>query len=117
MIRRPTRSTLFPYTTLFRSPVESQRQHALQRRALDQPQNVHTAAIAEAARMKNEKIEKRTERENQNQVNQGLHPRASRWRHAHVRCGAGRYTVRLGKTSGGLLFDAGLRSSPVDHLL
>src|SRR2546429_1446631 len=63
--------------------------------------------------MKNEKIEKRTERENQNQVNQGLHPRSSRWRHAHVRCGAGRYTVRLGMTRGGLLFDAGLRSSLV----
>src|SRR5256885_8486368 len=30
MIRRPPRSTLFPYTTLFRSPgdVEHQRQHA-----------------------------------------------------------------------------------------
>src|SRR3989442_10043097 len=27
MIRRPPRSTLFPYTTLFRSPVQHQEQH------------------------------------------------------------------------------------------
>src|SRR2546430_6532866 len=27
MIRRPPRSTLFPYTTLFRSPARRQRQH------------------------------------------------------------------------------------------
>src|SRR5256885_10987920 len=27
MIRRPPRSTLFPYTTLFRSPVRSRRRH------------------------------------------------------------------------------------------
>src|SRR3989440_4366945 len=27
MIRRPPRSTLFPYTTLFRSPVTSRRRH------------------------------------------------------------------------------------------
>src|SRR5690349_22072420 len=34
MIRRPPRSTLFPYTTLFRSPrvVERQREHPLQPR-------------------------------------------------------------------------------------
>src|SRR3712207_8858923 len=33
MIRRPPRSTLFPYTTLFRSPVEEpDRREALQRR-------------------------------------------------------------------------------------
>src|SRR2546430_10622242 len=29
MIRRPPRSTLFPYTTLFRSPVHQPRRHAL----------------------------------------------------------------------------------------
>src|SRR2546430_4524557 len=28
MIRRPPRSTLFPYTTLFRSPVDDERLHA-----------------------------------------------------------------------------------------
>src|SRR2546422_8549456 len=28
MIRRPPRSTLFPYTTLFRSPIEPARRHA-----------------------------------------------------------------------------------------
>src|SRR2546427_6090885 len=31
MIRRPPRSTLFPYTTLFRSPVDRQRGHARRR--------------------------------------------------------------------------------------
>src|SRR3712207_6850337 len=32
MIRRPPRSTLFPYTTLFRSPIARQRSGALPRR-------------------------------------------------------------------------------------
>src|SRR5215469_2493778 len=93
--------TPFPAELRDASPVESQRQHACQRRAPHQPQNVHTAPIAEASGMQNEKIEKRTERENQYQVNQDLHPRASRCRHAHLRYAAGRYTVRLSKTSGG----------------
>src|SRR5256885_4353230 len=35
MIRRPPRSTLFPYTTLFRSVRHPQRQRALHRRRLD----------------------------------------------------------------------------------
>src|SRR5258708_18128595 len=34
MIRRPPRSTLFPYTTLFRSPLPSQAQAALGTRAV-----------------------------------------------------------------------------------
>src|SRR3712207_6963642 len=32
MIRRPPRSTLFPYTTLFRSPNRTERSHARSRR-------------------------------------------------------------------------------------
>src|SRR2546422_3676022 len=34
MIRRPPRSTLFPYTTLFRSPSEAERRHADQVRGI-----------------------------------------------------------------------------------
>src|SRR5690349_22268962 len=39
MIRRPPRSTLFPYTTLFRSPVDQRRRRRQQHhdRRLDQP--------------------------------------------------------------------------------
>src|SRR3989442_8332659 len=33
MIRRPPRSTLFPYTTLFRSPRDHARRHAVHHRA------------------------------------------------------------------------------------
>src|SRR2546430_12573936 len=33
MIRRPPRSTLFPYTTLFRSPIQRIREQLLQRAA------------------------------------------------------------------------------------
>src|SRR3712207_7297640 len=36
MIRRPPRSTLFPYTTLFRSPVRLRRGAALQRLQADE---------------------------------------------------------------------------------
>src|SRR5215472_1479466 len=90
--------TPFPAELRKASPGESQRQHACQCRAPHQPQNVRTAPIAEAAGMKNEKIEKRAERENQYQVNQDLHPRASRCRHAHLPYAAGRYTVRLSNT-------------------
>src|SRR2546430_13331586 len=39
MIRRPPRSTLFPYTTLFRSP--KQRRHRLERRAPEIAQLYH----------------------------------------------------------------------------
>src|SRR2546429_76767 len=35
MIRRPPRSTLFPYTTLFRSPIPESRDHPLHRQFLD----------------------------------------------------------------------------------
>src|SRR3712207_8582833 len=35
MIRRPPRSTLFPYTTLFRSDAEAQREEAAERRQRD----------------------------------------------------------------------------------
>src|SRR5256884_298182 len=35
MIRRPPRSTLFPYTTLFRSPIPESRDHPLHRPFLD----------------------------------------------------------------------------------
>src|SRR3712207_6992742 len=34
MIRRPPRSTLFPYTTLFRSPEQADRLNRMQRRTL-----------------------------------------------------------------------------------
>src|SRR3712207_8802242 len=52
MIRRPPRSTLFPYTTLFRSPGEGEREHAvveppvevLLRRA-QSPSFIHQAAV------------------------------------------------------------------------
>src|SRR5437588_3818458 len=37
MIRRPPRSTLFPYTTLFRSPLPSLHPHAPDRRARHPP--------------------------------------------------------------------------------
>src|SRR2546425_5900223 len=42
MIRRPPRSTLFPYTTLFRSVVGLGAEHAAQRR--DRPSGAATAA-------------------------------------------------------------------------
>src|SRR2546430_14089483 len=50
MIRRPPRSTLFPYTTLFRSPVE--RAHACQpRRAAYTAATSYTAPVSRAATM------------------------------------------------------------------
>src|SRR5947209_12290108 len=39
MIRRPPRSTLFPYTTLFRSRGRRPARHSLQRRQLGQPRH------------------------------------------------------------------------------
>src|SRR2546429_6551786 len=56
MIRRPPRSTLFPYTTLFRS-VDAQQRHAAQNerchgsrqvQPLGQPAGRHAAAVAQA---------------------------------------------------------------------
>src|SRR2546422_8557664 len=44
MIRRPPRSTLFPYTTLFRSPArecEALRPHAVQHELLHRPRSPH----------------------------------------------------------------------------
>src|SRR5690349_24120194 len=37
MIRRPPRSTLFPYTTLFRSRIATRRRSVLDRRQCDEP--------------------------------------------------------------------------------
>src|SRR6266496_2627715 len=48
MIRRPPRSTLFPYTTLFRSPVGPRRQlgqHVHGRHDLDQRSEEHTSEL------------------------------------------------------------------------
>src|SRR3712207_7276920 len=44
MIRRPPRSTLFPYTTLFRSPVAVQWQQRVATRGHEQPDGVRPAA-------------------------------------------------------------------------
>src|SRR5690242_21922995 len=46
-IRRPPRSTLFPYTTLFRSELDQRLQRLGRHRRLGQPQPV--GAVAEAA--------------------------------------------------------------------
>src|SRR3712207_6962818 len=47
MIRRPPRSTLFPYTTLFRSAAVAQRHAARQRRRplADHPDDVRVAPV------------------------------------------------------------------------
>src|SRR5438552_8962000 len=47
MIRRPPRSTLFPYTTLFRSPLRRRRRHALCRGRL---RRSHLHAVAAQGR-------------------------------------------------------------------
>src|SRR5947209_16294833 len=44
MIRRPPRSTLFPYTTLFRSPVV---EHRVDRREVRRPVVVEQVAVAD----------------------------------------------------------------------
>src|SRR5260370_8214403 len=48
MIRRPPRSTLFPYTTLFRSPVKARRSQPAPRPSLEQqlPHGVRTDSLA-----------------------------------------------------------------------
>src|SRR5258707_8250721 len=43
MIRRPPRSTLFPYTTLFRSPTSSQKQLAASRSDFHAHLRIHSA--------------------------------------------------------------------------
>src|SRR5258708_27970280 len=54
MIRRPPRSTLFPYPPLFRSPMQDALQPALERQALEQQNRVgpggfcHRTDLAEA---------------------------------------------------------------------
>src|SRR3712207_8587826 len=50
MIRRPPRSTLFPYTTLFRSDVERDRQLAHQAREV-RPQPRHGAELERVGRL------------------------------------------------------------------
>src|SRR2546427_8497675 len=45
MIRRPPRSTLFPYTTLFRSHQREKRRHALERAVGAQRQDVEPAVV------------------------------------------------------------------------
>src|SRR5438309_7936792 len=47
MIRRPPRSTLFPYTTLFRSPDKSPRSLELLRVVANQKANEHVGVDAE----------------------------------------------------------------------
>src|SRR5258706_6621219 len=47
MIRRPPRSTLFPYTTLFRSQAQLERDGALRQRRIGQLGTVDTAGITE----------------------------------------------------------------------
>src|SRR3712207_8275149 len=46
MIRRPPRSTLFPYTTLFRSQVRARRRHAVGGAAVVDLAAVHQAPLA-----------------------------------------------------------------------
>src|SRR2546422_7358390 len=80
MIRRPPRSTLFPYTTLFRSPIavepaaaapdpgrarrEGEREHVVARRVLDQE--------ARAGRRRVERAEGRSE-EHTSELQSRLH--------------------------------------------
>src|SRR3712207_7934833 len=45
MIRRPPRSTLFPYTTLFRSPETGVRVHVLVVRRVDENLHEHSGAF------------------------------------------------------------------------
>src|SRR2546425_9674656 len=45
MIRRPPRSTLFPYTTLFRSNVADQRRHGSARRCQAEPSQQYRSGI------------------------------------------------------------------------
>src|SRR5438067_8148810 len=45
LLRRPPRSTLFPYTTLFRSPLLEQRRHASLADQLDGIENAATRRI------------------------------------------------------------------------
>src|SRR3712207_8063642 len=49
MIRRPPRSTLFPYTTLFRSGVECGEQHRPQQRLARPPRGEHDQRDADPA--------------------------------------------------------------------
>src|SRR5258708_11690440 len=52
MIRRPPRSTLFPYTTLFRSPPDALERNRMTRRGIgpDQEETVGQLQVGEAAR-------------------------------------------------------------------
>src|SRR2546425_7217383 len=62
MIRRPPRSTLFPYTTLFRSAIVIERGFAVMVRLLERrPPMVHEIEIARATRIhpRREKIKRR----------------------------------------------------------
>src|SRR5437899_10706908 len=49
MIRRPPRSTLFPYTTLFRSPGKSVKQHLAHRNSLQPPELAPVSPIEAGA--------------------------------------------------------------------
>src|SRR3712207_9543148 len=79
MIRRPPRSTLFPYTTLFRSLIEEAAQTA---RTVMQAPGALKTAVAEADRRRREgekklaKLEARLRRAKGKEDNIGPRPRA-----------------------------------------
>src|SRR5438034_3711586 len=50
IIRRPPRSTLFPYTTLFRSAADQQRPRRIEPIGDDRPKRAHAALDVEKAR-------------------------------------------------------------------
>src|SRR2546427_6895950 len=61
MIRRPPRSTLFPYTTLFRSVFESERPRPAQRRELEHlPRGERVRAEARLLEQRGERSEEHT---------------------------------------------------------
>src|SRR5438105_15764789 len=83
----------FPADVRNASVVKPQREHAGEPRAPHQTQDVHTAAIPKAARMKNQKIKDGAERKDQNQIEANLQPRTSRWLHECLTTQAVRNTV------------------------
>src|SRR2546425_4014331 len=64
MIRRPPRSTLFPYTTLFRSLPDGAAWYALRVRHFTTtsltPQQIHELGLAEVRRIRGERSEEHT---------------------------------------------------------
>src|SRR5256885_11524753 len=75
MIRRPPRSTLFPYTTLFRSVLEEELAEALSRRIpwLERVRFLKTGAEAVAAAVRLARVATRRERALRRGYHRGVH--------------------------------------------